>query len=206
MIQNKIILSTNNDLLDLATEKFALKKYIKYADSKIDIYEWIADNNAEKEKIIYINYLSKELDRVIDFINDNFDFQKLINIDLCLPLSNIEIKSWDIILPNTFISQNSEKKAIFLDNTIWWNYDLVKFGIILNWICVSNKDFDSNIIKEVSENDEFIGDIWDMDSYFILEKFNELKKDELVVFIRLVSWENNKENFNNLLNVLDLIL
>lgn len=45
--------------------------------------------------------------------------------------------SGDIVIPNTFIGLQDENKAFFVDSVVWENYDLVKFGLILNGICLS---------------------------------------------------------------------
>jgi hypothetical protein len=98
-------------------------------------------------------------------------------------------------MPNVFISKTDEN-PIFLEYVIWENYDLTKFWLILNWLCIS---------WEVSIEDTF--DITEDDIYAI---FKEIQKVDLLTKSTAVLWVNlGKENndvVNNVYNIIELVL
>jgi len=116
---------------------------------------------------------------------------KIFLADISEILSNGELKKWDIVIPNTFISKSGETK--FLDNTtIGKDYDMNKFWLML-----------SGISSETSwENSEFQADIKSENSFTylkFLESENLLEKTIVVSQI----WE---EDFTNLVAVVDMMV
>ncbi len=203
MIPTKIILSSNQRILEIAIAKYNLKKINNEND--LDIFEANIKNEEETEKIVFIK-IFKNIDLVFNHIEENYIYNKIINIDDAKIFLNFELKSGDIVIPNTFTSLNDENKAFFVDSVIWENYDLLKFWLILNGICLSvwNKKVDD--LEELKE--DFYADIIDVNSYDLIEKNTKLNNDSIFSAIKIVVWNEEEfldEYYINALNILDLI-
>ncbi len=141
----------------------------------------------EEENIIVIHW--KGIEKTIDFIKSSYILiEKIILADSADILSNSELQKWDIIVPNTFISKNWN--TIFLENTVWKDYDLKKFWLILNGICADKKD----------QSKEFQADI---ENKWIYNYLTLLKKEELLskAHVILQIWE---EDYTHLIAVSDM--
>lgn len=203
MIPTKIILSSNQRILEIAIAKYSLEKINNEND--IVLYETIILNWEEKEKLVFIK-IEKNIDLIFSHLEENYIYSQIINIDDSKVFLNFELKSGDIVIPNTFIGLQDENKAFFIDSVVWENYDLVKFGLILNGICLSvwNKKVDD--LEELKE--DFYADIIDVASYYLIEKNTKLNNDSIFSAIKIVIWDDEEfldEYYINALNVLDLI-
>lgn len=203
MIPTKIILSSNQRILEIAIAKYNLQKINNEND--LDIFEVNIKNEEETEKLVFIK-IFKNIDLVFNHIEENYIYQKIINIDDSKVFLNFELKSGDIVIPNTFISLSNENKAFFVDSVIWENYDLLKFWLILNGICLSvwNKKVDD--LENLKE--DFYADIIDVNSYDLIEKNTKLNNDSIFSSIKIVVWDEEEfldEYYINALNILDLI-
>lgn len=203
MIPTKIILSSNQRILEIAIAKYSLEKINNEND--IVLYETFVLNWEEKEKLVFIK-VEKNIDLIFIHIEENYIYNQIINIDDSKIFLNFELKSGDIVIPNTFIGLNNENKAFFVDSVVWENYDLVRFGLILNGICLSvwNKKIDD--LEELRE--DFYADIIDVNSYDLIEKNTKLNNDSIFSAIKIVIWDDDEfldEYYINALNVLDLI-
>lgn len=203
MIPTKIILSSNQRIIEIAIAKYNLQKINNEND--LDIFEANIKNETETEKIIFINII-KNLDLVFTHIEENYIYDKIINIDESKVFMNFELKTGDIVIPNTFTTLNNENKAFFVDSVIWENYDLLKFWLVLNGICLSvwNKKIED--LEELKE--DFYADIIDVNSYDLIEKNTKLNNDSIFSAIKIVVWEEDElldEYYINALNILDLI-
>lgn len=201
MIPTKIIITSNQKILEIAINKYNLKKINN--EKNIVLYE--VTNLNEEEKIVFIK-IEKNLDEAFSFIEEHYIYQKIINIDNSNIFLNFELKSWDIVIPNTFISLNDEKKAFFVDNVVWENYDLVKFWLILNWICLSIWSKKIDDLEDM--NEDFYADITDKNSFDLIEKNSLLKNDSIFSAIKIVVWNDEEildEYYINALSVLDFI-
>lgn len=203
MIPTKIILSSNQRIIEIAIAKYNLQKINNEND--LDIFEANIKNETENEKIVFINII-KNLDLVFTHIEENYIYDKIINIDESKVFMNFELKTGDIVIPNTFTTLNNENKAFFVDSVIWENYDLLKFWLILNGICLSvwNKKIED--LEELKE--DFYADIIDVNSYDLIEKNTKLNNDSIFSAIKIVVWEEDElldEYYINALNILDLI-
>lgn len=203
MIPTKIILSSNQRIIEIAIAKYNLQKINNEND--LDIFEANIKNETENEKIVFINII-KNLDLVFTHIEENYIYDKIINIDGSKVFMNFELKTGDIVIPNTFTTLNNENKAFFVDSVIWENYDLLKFWLILNGICLSvwNKKIED--LEELKE--DFYADIIDVNSYDLIEKNTKLNNDSIFSAIKIVVWEEDElldEYYINALNILDLI-
>lgn len=203
MIPTKIILSSNQRIIEIAIAKYNLQKINNEND--LDIFEANIKNENETEKIIFINII-KNLDLVFTHIEENYIYDKIINIDESKVFMNFELKTGDIVIPNTFTTLNNENKAFFVDSVIWENYDLLKFWLVLNGICLSvwNKKIED--LEELKE--DFYADIIDVNSYDLIEKNTKLNNDSIFSAIKIVVWQEDElldEYYINALNILDLI-
>lgn len=203
MIPTKIILSSNQRILEIAIAKYSLEKINNEND--IVLYETFVLNWEEKEKLVFIK-VEKNIDLIFIHIEENYIYNQIINIDDSKIFLNFELKSGDIVIPNTFIGLNNENKAFFVDSVVWENYDLVRFGLILNGICLSvwNKKIDD--LEELRE--DFYADIIDVNSYDLIEKNTKLNNNSIFSAIKIVIWDDDEfldEYYINALNVLDLI-
>jgi len=203
MIPTKIILSSNQRILEIAIAKYSLEKINNEND--IVLYETIIMNWEEKEKLVFIK-IEKDIDLIFSHLEENYIYTQIINIDDSKVFLNFELKSWDIVIPNTFTGLQDENKAFFVDSVVWENYDLVKFGLILNGICLSvwNKKVDD--LEDLKE--DFYADIIDVNSYDLIEKNKSLNNDSIFSAIKIVVWDDEEfsdEYYINALNVLDLI-
>lgn len=203
MIPIKIILSSNQRILEIAIAKYSLEKMNNEND--LILYEAFILNEDEKEKIVFIK-VEKNIDLVFSHIEENYIYDKIINIEESKVFMNFELKSGDIVIPNTFTGLQDENKAFFVDSVVWENYDLVKFWLILNGICLSvwNKKVDD--LENMEE--DFYADIIDVNSFDLIEKNTSLKNDSIFSAIKIVIWDDEEyldEYYINALNVLDLI-
>ncbi len=131
-------------------------------------------------------------------------------------------------MPNTFIQHDMylpfewshldyAKKPIFLEYAIWENYDLTKFGLILNWVCLTWDQFidDEEKVNELRLN--FGADLCEMEAFSVLSVAREYDILDKCVVIKAVSdWADNEakdahmDNLNfameNSISVLDFIL
>ncbi len=160
----------------------------------------------EEESLIIIHW--KSISKTTDFIKEKYILiEKIILANSAKILSNWELQEWDVIVPNTFISNHPQSllpkeggNTIFLENTIWEDYDLKKFGLILSWVCADIPLLNKEGLGVVSE--EFQADIV---SEWIYSYLSFLEKEELLskVTVILQVWE---DNYTNLIAVSDMTL
>ena len=185
MLPIKAVILSDSEQINTLVERFSLKW-------KDNIFEWIRDNWDEQEKIVLLNKTHKNL----EYLFDNYILDKCVYISISELWGDSDIKIWDVILPNTFLTAN--KSPIFLEYAIWNNYDLNKFGLLLNGVCYTSEN---NSI----ENNEWI-DVIDAQAYTFLELLSSKKLLDKTVVIQWVVSENDTQWLQNSLDVLDLIL
>lgn len=203
MIPTKIILSSNERILKIAIAKYNLQKINNEND--LDIFEVNIKNETETEKLVFIN-ISKNIDLVFIHIEENYIYDKIINIDDAKVFMNFELKEGDLVIPNTFISLSNENNAFFSNDVVWENYDLNKFWLVLNGICLSVWDKKVDDLQDLKE--DFYADVIDKNSYDLVEKNTKLNNDSIFSAIKIVVWEDEEfldEYYINALNILDLI-
>ncbi len=206
----KIIITDLQEYIDLISKRFNLKK-IKDISFWWDIYEGERTTDDWKEKIILVlTWLSKiDIDNNMNYILENYIPNKIINIWIAWNLDKIDLKSWDIILPNTFIDEK-KNEALFLNNAIWSFYDLNTFWLILNWICLSW----DKLFLEYEENLDFSIDNWiDIYDNIAFSILSIASKNSLLENCLVIKWITNdleidNKNFiiENSVNILELIL
>lgn len=198
MYLTKAIVTAMKEEADLIIKKFDLKevkslKNIKIFESERQTDEW-------KEKIVLVLWWIWKVQAAIatSYLLENYSVDKLINIWIAGNLTWDDLKVWDVILPNTFIQQDMylpfegehldyAKKPIFLEYAVWENYDLQKFGLILNWVCATWDEF---VDKEERINDlrvNFWADICEMDAFAILSVAREYDMLDKCIVIKAIS-------------------
>jgi nucleoside phosphorylase len=109
------------------------------------------------------------------------------------------------------------KKPIFLEYAIWENYDLTKFGLVLNWVCLTGDQFIDDD-KKVSElRLDHWADLCEMEAFSVLSVAREYDILDKCVVIKAVSdWADSEAKeahmdnlafaMENSISVLDFIL
>ena len=189
MKNNKIIIAETEKIF-LAFVKSLDIKDIK-TDNNIIIATKIRENSEKEEENLVIIY-GKDVLNTIEFIKNKYIIiDKIIVSNNATVLSNWELKSWDIVVPNTFISNLWETK--FLDNTIWKDYDMNNFGLML-----------SGIASEKSENEnEFEADIKIENIFTYLKSLDSEELLEKTIVVSQISEEND---YTNLVAVADMMV
>ena len=224
----KAIMTAMKEEADLIIKKFDLKlvKELK----NISIYEGNRESEEWKEKIVLaVSWIWKTQSTIATtYLCENYLIDKLINIWIAWNLSDGDVKIGDVFMPNTFIQHDMylpfewshldyAKKPIFLEYAIWENYDLTKFGLILNWVCLTWDQFidDEEKVNELRLN--FGADLCEMEAFSVLSVAREYDILDKCVVIKAVSdWADNEakdahmDNLNfameNSISVLDFIL
>lgn len=224
----KAIMTAMKEEADLIIKKFDLKlvKELK----NISIYEGNRESEEWKEKIVLaVSWIWKTQSTIATtYLCENYLIDKLVNIWIAWNLSDGDVKIGDVFMPNTFIQHDMylpfewshldyAKKPIFLEYAIWENYDLTKFGLILNWVCLTWDQFidDEEKVNELRLN--FGADLCEMEAFSVLSVAREYDILDKCVVIKAVSdWADNEakdahmDNLNfameNSISVLDFIL
>ena len=167
----KIIITLENNFFSFFKDKY---KLTKLSDTNVlEVYAWERLSGENEEEIVLIYWDDEE--KIVSYIKENHDVFKIVIVWSAHILSSIDLKPWDVILPNTFLYTES-KDAVFLDYAIWENYDLKKFWLFLSWVCLTGK----------SENKgNFEADIIDDKSYkvlFLLKQYEILEKEQVRMY------------------------
>lgn len=210
----KAIITAMKEEADLIIKKFDLKEVKTLKNVKI--FEWTRknDENEEEDIVLALAWIGKiQASVATSYLLENYDLAKIINIWIAGNLSWNDLKVWDVLLPNTFIQQDMylpfewshldyAKKPIFLEYAIWENYDLQKFWLMLNWVCVTWDEF---VDKQERINDlriNFWADICEMEAFAILSVAREYDMLDKCIVIKAISdWadsEAKEAHMNNL--------
>lgn len=189
MDEIKIIFYNDNDLSKLFNEKYNFKEIIK--TDFFTINSWSRD--LDWEKLFFVNYI--DFSKWFDYVMQNYQVSKIIFAWTAEINNSTEIKSWDIVVPNTFI--DDKWNPLFLEYAIWDNFDLDKFWLILSWVCYS-------WVLSQEEDSEFLSDIVDNDSYNNLTLIKNNNLLDKTVVIKMIEW--NDIDKSNLLNIVDFVL
>ena len=186
MILSKLIIVEEKEILDFY---MSLKSY-SIVDNDLGLYIYTLELESEEwtEREVLV-YSEDTFYKTLDYVFENYQIDNVTIAWKADIVSNIDLKHEDVILPNTFLKW--WENPIFLDNTIWENYDLKVFWLVLNWVCDS--DLENN--KDI----DFV-DISDNKTYDILRYLhtNNLELLEKTIVLKIV-W--NYEKVDNLYNV-----
>ncbi len=227
-IITKAIITAMKEEAEHIINKYSLT--LKKEFNTLKIYEWINNFSPDKEKLVLaLAWIGKiQASIATTYLFENYDIFKLVNIWIAWNLKNHDVQVWDVFIPNTFIQHDMylpfdwahldyAKKAIFLDYATEQNYDLQKFGLILNWICLTWDQFIDNPEKVLELEEEYAADLVEMEAFAILSVAREYNALDKCVVIKAISdWADNEAkdaHMNNLdfamensIVVLDIVL
>ena len=209
----KAIITAMKEEAELIIKKFNLKETKSLKNIKI--FEWTRSWDDWEENLVLVLWWIWKIQAAIatTYLLENYSVDKIINIWIAGNLTGNDLKVWDVILPNTFIQQDMylpfewehldyAKKPIFLEYAIWENYDLQKFWLILNWVCVSGDEFVDKEERISKLRVDFWADICEMEAFAILTTAREYGiLDKCIVIKAISDWADNEAkdaHMNNL--------
>jgi len=233
MNQTKAIVTAMRQEADLIIKKYNLKEAKnEKLPNTLKIFEWEKKNYEEDsvDKIVLILSGIGKIQATLatTYLLENYNIDKLINIWIAGNLTNQDVRVWDVFLPNTFIQHDIylpfewehldyAKKPIFLDYAIWENFDLKKFWLILNWVCLTWDQFIDDEKKAQELREKYLADIVEMEAFAVLSvarAYNIL--DKCVVIKAVSDWANSEAKdahmdnlefaMENSVSVLELVL
>lgn len=224
----KAIITAMKEEAELIIKKFNLKETKSLKNIKI--FEWTRSWDDWEENLVLVLWWIWKIQAAIatTYLLENYSVDKIINIWIAGNLTGNDLKVWDVLLPNTFIQQDMylpfewshldyAKKPIFLEYAIWENYDLQKFWLILNWVCVTGDEFVDKEERISKLRVDFWADICEMEAFSILSVAREYNiLDKCIVIKAISDWADNKAKeahmnnlefaMNNSISILEFIL
>ncbi len=209
----KAIITAMKEEAELIIKKFNLKETKSLKNIKI--FEWTRSWDDWEENLVLVLWWIWKIQAAIatTYLLENYSVDKIINIWIAGNLTGNDLKVWDVLLPNTFIQQDMylpfewshldyAKKPIFLEYAIWENYDLQKFWLILNWVCVTGDEFVDKEERISKLRVDFWADICEMEAFAILTTAREYGiLDKCIVIKAISDWADNEAkdaHMNNL--------
>ena len=209
----KAIITAMKEEAELIIKKFNVKETKSLKNIKI--FEWTRSWDDWEENLVLVLWWIWKIQAAIatTYLLENYSVDKIINIWIAGNLTGNDLKVWDVILPNTFIQQDMylpfewehldyAKKPIFLEYAIWENYDLQKFWLILNWVCVTGDEFVDKEERISKLRVDFWADICEMEAFAILTTAREYGiLDKCIVIKAISDWADNEAkdaHMNNL--------
>ncbi len=223
-IITKAIITAMKEEADIIIKRFDLKSV-----KKIWTLEIFEGEKAQTKIVLALAWIWKiQASFATTYLFENYVIEKLINIWIAWNISDWDVKIWDVFLPNTFIQHDMylpfegehldyAKKAIFIDSVTWLNYDLQKFWLILNWICLTWDQFIDCDKKIEKLKNDFSWDLVEMEAFAILSVAREYWALKKCIVIKWVSdWADSTSKddhmsnldfaMDNATNILELIL
>ena len=224
----KAIITAMKEEAELIIKKFNLKETKSLKNIKI--FEWTRSWDDWEENLVLVLWWIWKIQAAIatTYLLENYSVDKIINIWIAGNLTGNDLKVWDVILPNTFIQQDMylpfewshldyAKKPIFLEYAIWENYDLQKFWLILNWVCVTGDEFVDKEDRISKLRVDFWADICEMEAFSILSVAREYNMLDKCIVVKAISdWADNEAKeahmnnlefaMNNSISILEFIL
>ena len=176
----KIITTSSKQLAEKIIERLSMESV--ESNELYKSYEVIrVSEDDEKEKVVLCIHGEDKISIVetFDHVFETYQVQKMLHVGMVWISGNIDINSWDVILPNTFISPDAET-PFFLDFAVGENYDFKNFGLILSGICMTGE------LWEDHDPEDYGADIYDRESFYILEKMQEKESLDKTVVIKTV--------------------
>ena len=224
----KAIITAMKEEAELIIKKFNLKETKSLKNIKI--FEWTRSWDDWEENLVLVLWWIWKIQAAIatTYLLENYSVDKIINIWIAGNLTGNDLKVWDVLLPNTFTQQDMylpfewshldyAKKPIFLEYAIWENYDLQKFWLILNWVCVTGDEFVDKEERISKLRVDFWADICEMEAFSILSVAREYNMLDKCIVIKAISdWADNEAKeahmnnlefaMNNSISILEFIL
>ncbi|MDP5039034.1 MAG: hypothetical protein NWP80_01145 [Candidatus Gracilibacteria bacterium] len=192
----KVILSSNKKITDKLVKNLELIQKENNQD-----YDIFVKMGGEFHTVL-INQKSTDIEKGIDFVFSNFEVVNFYNIGTCLSIDSIDLKFGDVIVPNTIINKNDD--VIFLENFTDKNYDLNKFGLVLNGICLTldEKIQDEDELLEIKN--DYNCDIFDFEAYLIGKMIEKLNKETKFGVVKIIG--DDEEHFGNVVDILEFFM
>ena len=224
----KAIITAMKEEAEIIIKKFDLKETNKLKNIKIFEGKRVGDDG-EENIILVLAWIGKiQASIATTYLLENYSVDKIINIWIAGNISGTDLKIWDVVLPNTFIQHDIylpfewehldyAKKPIFLEYAVWENYDLQKFWLMLNWVCVTWDEFIDNEEKILDLRINFWADVCEMEAFAILSVAREYDMLDKCIVIKAVSDGADNESkeahmtnldfaIENSVSILDFIL
>ena len=194
----KAIITAMKEEAEIIIKKFDLKETNKLKNIKIFEGKRVGDE-WEENIILVLAWIGKiQASIATTYLLENYSVDKIINIWIAGNVSGTDLKIWDVVLPNTFIQHDMylpfewehldyAKKPIFLEYAVWENYDLQKFWLMLNWVCVTWDEFIDNEEKISDLRINFWADVCEMEAFAILSVAREYDMLDKCIVIKAVS-------------------
>lgn len=194
----KAIITAMKEEAEIIIKKFDLKETNKLKNIKIFEGKRVGDE-WEENIILVLAWIGKiQASIATTYLLENYSVDKIINIWIAGNISGTDLKIWDVVLPNTFIQHDIylpfewehldyAKKPIFLEYAVWENYDLQKFWLMLNWVCVTWDEFIDNEEKILDLRINFWADVCEMEAFAILSVAREYDMLDKCIVIKAVS-------------------
>lgn len=194
----KAIITAMKEEAEIIIKKFDLKETNKLKNIKIFEGKRVGDE-WEENIILVLAWIGKiQASIATTYLLENYSVDKIINIWIAGNVSGTDLKIWDVVLPNTFIQHDIylpfewehldyAKKPIFLEYAVWENYDLQKFWLMLNWVCVTWDEFIDNEEKILDLRINFWADVCEMEAFAILSVAREYDMLDKCIVIKAVS-------------------
>ncbi|MFA5916775.1 MAG: hypothetical protein WC850_00890 [Candidatus Gracilibacteria bacterium] len=208
---NTKIIFTNDEFIGKAfISKFDLKKL---ENSEIEIYTGKRETENELDNLVLVFCHNNNFNESVLYVKEHYIAFKYLILGSSSIIRNNDLDAGDIMIPNSFIDSKGEK-PIFVEYAIGENFDLNKFGLILNGVCKEGefdtiKQNDESIDEFEDNQEDFSGDIMDLDSYKLLQNFNSEDLEKTVVIRLCTKTEEDKKNkffIDNLLNIVDVMI
>lgn len=194
----KAIITAMKEEAEIIIKKFDLKETNKLKNIKIFEGKRVGDDG-EENIILVLAWIGKiQASIATTYLLENYSVDKIINIWIAGNVSGTDLKIWDVVLPNTFIQHDIylpfewehldyAKNPIFLEYAVWENYDLQKFWLMLNWVCVTWDEFIDNEEKISDLRINFWADVCEMEAFAILSVAREYDMLDKCIVIKAVS-------------------
>jgi len=194
MAKTKILFTINNEIATKLAEIFKLEQ--EKLTNWIKIFSWKYE---EENLVLCLSGETKdEVIASLTYIHDNYDFVKFIDFWTTTCTNNFDYSTWDILVPNTFVSRENEN-PIFVSSMPEGNYELENFWVIFNWICFSSFDEKTgDILKDKC------ADMSDIEWYTVLSFFAEEEDFEEKFLVIKLCGESNY--YLNLVQILRMVL
>ena len=192
----KVIFTTNSEIAKKLITNQNLTKKDDNESYEIYFKTW------EDFHIVLVNQKDKNFEKSIEFVTSNFEVTNFYNIWTALSLDSVDLQFWDVVVPNAILNEKNE--VIFIENYIDKNYDLNKFGLVLNWMCVSleKSNEDDEKLLEIKEN--FSADIFDFESFDILNTAKKYNLENKICLVKVIT--NTEENLENWCDILEFLM
>ena len=156
-----------------------------------DTSHWYLAQSSTESNTFYVSNIS-ELESIFETQSSDI-ILRIAYVSLWKLHIASHIQAWDILLPNTFLSKKTWD-ACYVEYAVWENFDLEKFVLHLDGVCVDE-------FAQVSE--EYDGDIEESQVYSFLKNLEQkwLKEKAVVVL-----WtQENQECYERIAAIIDLV-